>query len=40
MLRAKLNEKEMKVKPATSFKILTIFIHKKNETRFKTKECK
>ena len=29
MLRARRNEKEMKVKPATSFKLLTIFIHKK-----------
>ena len=29
LLRAKRNEKEMKVKPATSFKLLTIFIHKK-----------
>ena len=41
LLRARRNEKEMKVKPATSFKLLTIFIYKKkNETRFKTKECK
>ena len=37
VLRARRNEKEMKVKPATSFKLLTIFIHKKNKTRFKTK---
>ena len=29
VLRARRNEKEMKVKPATSFKLLTIFIHKK-----------
>ena len=29
LLRARRNEKEMKVKPATSFKLLTIFIHKK-----------
>ena len=29
MLRARRNEKEMKVKPATSFKLLTILIHKK-----------
>ena len=29
MLRARRNKKEMKVKPATSFKLLTIFIHKK-----------
>ena len=29
MLRAMRNEKEMKVKPVTSFKLLTIFIHKK-----------
>ena len=29
MLRARRNEKEMKVKPATSSKLLTIFIHKK-----------
>ena len=29
LLRARCNEKEMKVKPATSFKLLTIFIHKK-----------
>ena len=28
VLRARRNEKEMKVKPATSFKLLTIFIHK------------
>ena len=40
VLRARRNEKEMKVKPATSFKLLTIFIHKKNKIRFKTKECK
>ena len=29
LLRARRNENEMKVKPATSFKLLTIFIHKK-----------
>ena len=29
LLRARRNEKEMKVKPAASFKLLTIFIHKK-----------
>ena len=29
VLRAKRNEKEMKVKPATSFKLLTIFIPQK-----------
>ena len=29
LLRAKRNEKEMKVKPAPNFKLLTIFIHKK-----------
>ena len=29
LLLAERNEKEMKVKPATSFKLLTIFIHKK-----------
>ena len=29
LLRARRNEKEMKVKPATSFKLLTVFIHKK-----------
>ena len=29
VLQARRNEKEMKVKPATSFKLLTIFIHKK-----------
>ena len=29
LLRARRNEKEMKVKPATSFNLLTIFIHKK-----------
>ena len=29
LLQARRNEKEMKVKPATSFKLLTIFIHKK-----------
>ena len=29
MLRARRNETEMKVKPPTSFKLLTIFIHKK-----------
>ena len=29
MLRAKRNEKEMKMKPATSFKLLTIFIPQK-----------
>ena len=29
LLRARRNEKEMKVKAATSFKLLTIFIHKK-----------
>ena len=29
MLRARRNEKEMKVKPATSFKLLTIFIPQK-----------
>ena len=29
LLRARRNGKEMKVKPATSFKLLTIFIHKK-----------
>ena len=29
LLRARHNEKEMKVKPITSFKLLTIFIHKK-----------
>ena len=40
LLRARRNEKEMKVKPATSFKLLTIFIHKKNKIRFETKECK
>ena len=40
LLRARRNEKEMKVKPATSFNLLTIFIHKKNKTRFKTEECK
>ena len=40
LLRARRNEKEMKVKPATSFKLLTIFIPQKNKTRFKTKECK
>ena len=31
LLRARRNEKEMKVKPATSFKLLTIFIHKKKK---------
>ena len=32
VLRARRNEKEMKVKPATSFKLLTIFIpHKKKD---------
>ena len=39
-LRARRNEEEMKVKPATSFKLLTIFIHQNNKTRFKTKEYK
>ena len=29
LLRARRNEKEMKVKPATSFTLSTIFIHKK-----------
>ena len=29
LLRARRNEKEMKVKPATSFKLLTIFIPQK-----------
>ena len=29
VLRARRNEKEMKVKPATSFKLLTIFIPQK-----------
>ena len=29
LLRSRRNEKEMKVKPATSFKLLTIFIYKK-----------
>ena len=29
LLRARRNEKETKVKPATSFKLLTIFNHKK-----------
>ena len=29
LLRAKRNEKEMKVKQATNFKLLTILIHKK-----------
>ena len=29
LLRARPNKKEMKVKPATSFNLLTIFIHKK-----------
>ena len=29
LLRARCNEKEMKVKPAISFKLLTIIIHKK-----------
>ena len=40
MLRARRNEKEVNVKPAASFKLLTIFSHQNNKTRFKTKECK
>ena len=35
VLRARRNEKEMKVKPATSFKLLTIFIHKKKKKKKK-----
>ena len=32
------NEKELKVKPATKLYILSIFINKKNETKFKTEK--
>ena len=38
LLRARHNEKEMKVKPATSFKLLTIFIHKKKIIRQDSKQ--
>ena len=35
LLRARRNEKEMKVKAATSLKLLTIFIHKKKKKKKK-----
>ena len=38
VLRARRNEKEMEVKPATSLKLLTIFIHKKIRQDLKQKK--
>ena len=40
LLRARRNEKEIKVKPETSFKLLTIFIHKKTKQKKKKKTKK
>ena len=37
MLRARRNKKEMKVKPVTSFKLLTIFIYKKKWDKIQNK---